>query len=45
MFAMMILLFITLTAYFNLEMDIFYSVILAGIVCGAIDKAFEEVEQ
>lgn len=45
MFAMMILLFITLTAYFNLEMNIFYSLILAGIVCGAIDKAFEEVEQ
>lgn len=44
MFAMMILLFITLTAYFNLEMNIFYSLILAGIVCGAIDKAFEEVE-
>lgn len=45
MFVMMILLFVTLTAYFNLEMNIFYSVILAGIVCGAIDKAFEEVEQ
>nr|DAY30488.1 MAG TPA: hypothetical protein [Caudoviricetes sp.] len=45
MVIMMILLFITLTAYFNLEMDILYSLILAGIVCGAIDKAFEEVEQ
>lgn len=44
MIIMMILLFITLTAYFNLEMDIFYSVILAGIVCGAIDTAFEGVE-
>ena len=45
MIIMMGLLFVTLTAYFNLEMDIFYSVILASIVCGAIDKAFEEVEQ